>query len=604
MINWEVENIDKNLEILSRLLNHNQITDYIHYIQFPFFKNIENGSRVNFTHPITILTGKNGLGKSSCLHALYGTPKNYVISDFWFSTAVDPIKESGDPKGRNCYFYAYGIDKKEVLYTRIHKKDKPDYWETSRPLVSLGMEKHISTPENKTRNSPLKKEVVYIDFRSELSPYDQYYYFSDLKLSKRVRTKQDFIRERSKFLKEVLITNSKVNKWRKIIGHKPVALDENELNAVKFILDKNYNKAVLIKHNFFMKNFSNSIIFYRNDFDYSEAHAGSGEISVVKIVKSIFEAPDHSLILLDEPEVSLHPQAQKRLMIFLSKMAIQKKLQIVISTHSSDIVELLTPSSIKLLFQPRDEEKVKILENIKPTVTFNNLGRTVSSKKLILVEDTLAKLILEKVIQFSDDQNIKNLENTLEIQFFPGGESYLKTTFIPIAINSIPDSYIVFDGDQKHSVSLESIKLSDEPEEKKEELESLIYNLTTVNIKNINFGRDSDNNEEDMLIKMKQYVDYYKENVTFLPKSIPEDILWKEEIIATMIDKVPGKDFNYFDSNYGDSKKKLYELCKYFEKKASITDLDYTNFLVLLIREWIYLKDEDYSKVLNILEIF
>ncbi|WP_113928611.1 hypothetical protein [Bacillus sp. P14.5] len=123
-----------------------------------------------------MLAGKNGLGKSSCLHALYGVPYNKNIGTFWFSTAVDPIKEKGSTD-RNRYYYAYGETRKEVIYSRIDKPGKPDYWETSRPLKFLGMKK--LEEEGITRNSPVRKGVEYIDFRSELSPYDQYYYFSD-----------------------------------------------------------------------------------------------------------------------------------------------------------------------------------------------------------------------------------------------------------------------------------------------------------------------------------------------------------------------------------------------------------------------------------------
>ena len=45
---------------------------------------------------MTVLIGKNGSGKSSTLHALFGAPQGYTCSDFWFSTDVDPIAESGD----------------------------------------------------------------------------------------------------------------------------------------------------------------------------------------------------------------------------------------------------------------------------------------------------------------------------------------------------------------------------------------------------------------------------------------------------------------------------------------------------------------------------
>lgn len=50
---------------------------------------------------------------------------------------------------------------------------------------------------------------------------------------------------------------------------------------------------------------------------YSEANAGSGEIAVVQLVRRIEKARDYSLVLLDEPEVSLHPGAQENLKEYL-----------------------------------------------------------------------------------------------------------------------------------------------------------------------------------------------------------------------------------------------------------------------------------------------
>lgn len=87
------------------------------------------------------MVGKNGSGKSSTLHALYGAPHWKSCSDFWFSTEVDPIKETGG-EGKNRFFYGYREDKqsevKEVMKTRMRRGSKtkekdPDYWETSRP---------------------------------------------------------------------------------------------------------------------------------------------------------------------------------------------------------------------------------------------------------------------------------------------------------------------------------------------------------------------------------------------------------------------------------------------------------------------------------------
>ena len=74
----------------------NNFEPFIDYIRFPNFKNIEQSERINFDFPFTVFTGLNGSGKSSALHALYGAPYGKSTSDFWFSTNVDPISDTGD----------------------------------------------------------------------------------------------------------------------------------------------------------------------------------------------------------------------------------------------------------------------------------------------------------------------------------------------------------------------------------------------------------------------------------------------------------------------------------------------------------------------------
>lgn len=123
------QKMQEDISSIQRMKECGCFKNYIEYIQFPFYKNLVEHSRINFDFPMTVLIGKNGGGKSSTLHALYGAPKGYTCSDFWFSTEVDPIAEGGI----NRYFYGYressdsGI--KEVMKTRMkrgsaEKKDR------------------------------------------------------------------------------------------------------------------------------------------------------------------------------------------------------------------------------------------------------------------------------------------------------------------------------------------------------------------------------------------------------------------------------------------------------------------------------------------------
>ena len=171
--------MDKEIDTIKNMKENGAFKKYIEYIVFPYYKNLVPGTKINLEFPITILVGKNGSGKSSTLHALYGAPYWKTCADFWFSTEVDPIEETGG-EGKNRFFYGYREDKqseiKEVMKTRMRrgsktKEEDPDYWETSKPIKKDGM-------TAQTRNDPVKKEVVYLDFRAEVSAFDKIFHFA------------------------------------------------------------------------------------------------------------------------------------------------------------------------------------------------------------------------------------------------------------------------------------------------------------------------------------------------------------------------------------------------------------------------------------------
>lgn len=65
---------------------------------------------------------------------------------------------------------------------------------------------------------------------------------------------------------------------------------------------------------------------------------GEGVISLLFIVDALFEAKPNELIVIDEPELSLHPQLQIRLLNEILEFS--KSVQIVISTHSPNMISI------------------------------------------------------------------------------------------------------------------------------------------------------------------------------------------------------------------------------------------------------------------------
>jgi hypothetical protein len=95
---------------------------------------------------------------------------------------------------------------------------------------------------------------------------------------------------------------------------------------------------------------------------------GEGIASLFRIVLALYD-PEESLVVIDEPELSLHPQAQKRLARFISEKASHR--QIIICTHSPYFLrwsDLSSGAAIYRLRQDRYGIKLKRLT-----------GRTIAS---------------------------------------------------------------------------------------------------------------------------------------------------------------------------------------------------------------------------------
>lgn len=578
---------------ISRIKARNAFRNYIEYIQFPYFRNLDRNTKISFDFPLTVFVGQNGSGKSSTLHALYGAPKKNTPYDFWFSTAVDPIQEVSAGGDRHCFFYVYkdnnGRDL-EVLKLRILKRNNPDYWETSRPVVGYGMQRIADGK----RNEPIEKEVVYIDFRSELSAFDKYFYFKNPRKSKRINTKQDFLRRESVFLKKIIDEKEQiVTRYRKIKNKPLHILTAIELKNISYILGKKYISGKVIFHKLF-EEWGFSVIFETNNFSYSEAFAGSGEMAVVRLVMEVLNAPQYSLVLLDEPEVSLHPGAQKRLKHFLLEETRKKQIQIVISTHSPSIIEDLPSNAIKV-FSQLPSGKFNVTNEITSGEAFYHLEQTNPACKSLIVEDLLSKEIITGVLKEIGDAT----KSLFHVNFYTGGASVIKNHFINVYSHSNElNKFIIFDGDQK--LVLQHFN-PDQIIEAEQTNERLRHEIQIQTGSDIQFYPDGNPDEGARLGQEKElrknYLKFYLRNVFYLPLNIPEEIIWNQKLAEDFLNTMDKEAYCIRINATTDYKEKFLLVAEAMTgNKENIVSMEKT-----FLEKWLRDKNASYHQIVEIL---
>jgi energy-coupling factor transporter ATP-binding protein EcfA2 len=116
---------------------------------------------------------------------------------------------------------------------------------------------------------------------------------------------------------------------------------------------------------------------------------GSGVRRIVALMAEVltYAEEHHRVILLDEPETSLHADAQHLFREFLYQLTADGKTQVVYATHSPCMINTLRPTQLRLL--GREERDGVALTVLKPLVSVDNLRPIRSSLGLSLADSLL-----------------------------------------------------------------------------------------------------------------------------------------------------------------------------------------------------------------------
>lgn len=145
--------------------------------------------------------------------------------------------------------------------------------------------------------------------------------------------------------------------------------------------------------------------------ELSQFHQGAGEDATLDLFRTLQGLPENSLLLVDEVEASLHPRAQRRLARFLLWLARQRRIQVILSTHSPYVLQEL-PQEARILLLP-GPQGLSVVYGVSAEFAMSRLDDEVHPEVHVFVEDRDAEILLREIL--ASDENTAKLLQRIEI---------------------------------------------------------------------------------------------------------------------------------------------------------------------------------------------
>jgi predicted ATPase len=192
--------------------------------------------------------------------------------------------------------------------------------------------------------------------------------------------------------------------YAKIARMAAAEIESAEINDVfrdrlSHVLGRNYSKARFATSDVDKKRQIG--LLEREWGELSQFHQGAGEDATLDLFRTLQGVPDNSLLLIDEVEASLHPRAQRRLVRFLLWLARQRRIQVVLSTHSPYVLQEL-PQEARILLLP-GPQGLSVVYGVSAEFAMSRLDDDVHPEVHLFVEDRESALLLREILASSEE---------------------------------------------------------------------------------------------------------------------------------------------------------------------------------------------------------
>ena len=291
---------------------------------------------------VIVLAGINGSGKTTILEAIkdffYNENVNYsnleksnvnlaVFFENFEKNKIEEAEKSSD-NYKHALWDFFGTFQNYNLY----RKNSNDYYRNQIAKRFDIPPKIIYVPaENKFENVETKSTTLSRDYN-----------FINIINSNIIGDIPSYIATRRNYLATI-----EEDLTMKEVTNKVV----NEINSIFNILELDVKLKGFSKNEKIMPVFENSA---GEEFDINDLSSGEKQLFLRTLSIKMLE-PKNSIILIDEPELSLHPKWQQRIIEVYKKIG--ENNQIIIATHSPHILGSVSSENIFILYR---EENGKI----------------------------------------------------------------------------------------------------------------------------------------------------------------------------------------------------------------------------------------------------
>lgn len=169
------------------------------------------------------------------------------------------------------------------------------------------------------------------------------------------------------------------------------------------------------------------------EVDFKNLSSGEKEVLNFIFILLALDLKD-ACVLIDEPEIHLHPQWQNKLIKLFRKLHEERNIQFIISTHSPVFVNRETIANIFRLYKPEKQtqitpkektdkwkEELEKKENLIDIITYSNNSKLFFPNKVVLVEGITDEIIFSYLIR-----TLGKNEESIEVVSVNGKDSFPK----------------------------------------------------------------------------------------------------------------------------------------------------------------------------------